>query len=296
MASIEQIKASDGSGNANVATVQNTRSPGSSTIIVDTILGINPDGFTGSMGTPHTFTDPITSESITVISEATAVDFTGHIDGSNIEIDDIAPGYTDDGSEVGDIVIVRPTTQWSDNVAETLEVSHDDDGTLKDGSVHSAAVLASDIVTTSKILVSNVTADKIATDSNILSYVDTTTGQSFNTTGPVDATSMSITFTTPASCTKILLRAEATISSDSGTASNTLSITNAANTVQAKRTIITGQSNASALQFISISRRISVTASTSYTFKLRVTNSAGTTILNQGNSVDSPTCLWVEKA
>lgn len=131
MASIEQIKASDGSGNASVATVQSSRAPAASTIIVDTVLGINAAGFKGSMGTPHTFTDPVTSETITVISEATAVDFTGHVDGSNLEIDTIAPGYTDAGSQVGDIVIIRPTTEWSDNVAETLEVAHRDDGQLK---------------------------------------------------------------------------------------------------------------------------------------------------------------------
>ncbi|MES2367794.1 MAG: phage tail protein [Pseudomonadota bacterium] len=138
MASIEQIKGSDGSGNANLATIQNTRSPGATTIIVDTVLGINGAGFMGSMGTPHTFTDPVTSETITVISEATAVDFSGHVDGSNLEIDDIAPGYTDAGSAVGDIVIIRPTTQWSDNVAEVLEAAHNDDGTLNTTAIHSA--------------------------------------------------------------------------------------------------------------------------------------------------------------
>lgn len=130
MASIEQIKASDGSGNANVATVQSSRAPAASTIVVDTVLGINVVGFMASMGTPHTFVDPVTSEVITVISEATAVDFQGHVDGSNLEIDVIASGYADGGSAVGDIVIIRPTTQWGDNVADVLEVSHEDDGTL----------------------------------------------------------------------------------------------------------------------------------------------------------------------
>lgn len=138
MASIEQIKGSDGSGNANTATVQSSRSPGASTIIVDTVLGINPAGFAGSMGTPHTFIDPETSEEITVISEATAVDFTGHVDGSNLEIDDIAPGYSDDGSEIGDIIIIRPTTQYADNLAEVLEASHNDDGSLNAAAIHSA--------------------------------------------------------------------------------------------------------------------------------------------------------------
>jgi hypothetical protein len=160
MASIERIKGSDGSGNASVATVQSTRSGGASTIIVDTVLGINTVGFEASMGTPHTFTDPITSETITVISEATAVDFTGHVDGSNLEIDTIAPGYVDNGSAVGDIIIIRPTTQWSDNLAETLEVSHNDDGTLKDDAV-TTDVIDDLAVTTAKIAVDAVTAPKI---------------------------------------------------------------------------------------------------------------------------------------
>lgn len=130
MASIDLIRASDGSGNASAATVQSIRSSGATTLDVDTVQGI-PDTFYATMGTPHTFTDPVTSETITVISEATAVDFAGHVDGSNLEIDTIAPGYTDNGSAVGDIIIIRPTTQWSDNVADVLAVSHNDDGTLK---------------------------------------------------------------------------------------------------------------------------------------------------------------------
>lgn len=130
MPSIELIKASDGSGNANVATIQSSRSIGATTLDVDTVAGINNAGFVGSMGTPHTFTDPVTSETITVISEATCVDFSGHVDGSNLEIDDIAPGYTDLGSEIGDIVIIRPTTQYADNLADVIDVSHADDGTI----------------------------------------------------------------------------------------------------------------------------------------------------------------------
>lgn len=134
MASIDKLRASDGSGNASVATVQSTRSGGASTIDVDTVLGINTNFF-GTMGTPHTFTDPITSETITVISEATAVDFSGHVDGSNLEIDAIAPGYTDNGSAVGDIVIIRPTTSYANNIADVLDVAHNDDGTIKNDAI-----------------------------------------------------------------------------------------------------------------------------------------------------------------
>lgn len=138
--SIDKIKASNGSGNANLATVQSTRSSGATTIVVDTVLNINTN-FMASMGTPHTFTDPVTSETITVISEATAVDFAGHVSGANLIIDTIAPGYTDAGSAVGDIVIIRPTTQWADNVASTLAVSLNDAGTLKTTAVDTASTL-----------------------------------------------------------------------------------------------------------------------------------------------------------
>lgn len=134
MPSIDKLRASDGSGNASVATVQSTRSGGASTIDVDTVLGINTNFF-GTMGTPHTFTDPITSETITVISEATAVDFSGHVDGSNLEIDAIAPGYTDNGSAVGDIIIIRPTTSYANNIADVLDVAHNDDGTIKNDAI-----------------------------------------------------------------------------------------------------------------------------------------------------------------
>lgn len=128
---IDLIKASDGSGNASVATVQNARSPLATTLQVDTVQGI-PTTFIATMGTPHTFTDPITGETITVISEATAVDFFGHVDGTDLEIDAISPGYTDAGSEVGDIVIIRPTTSWADNIAALLEVALENNGVLKD--------------------------------------------------------------------------------------------------------------------------------------------------------------------
>ena len=169
MASITSLKASDGSGNASVATVQSVRSPLATTLVVDTVQGIN-SSFHATMGTPHTFVDPVTSETITVISEASAVDFQGHVDGGNLEIDTIAPGFTDAGSAVNDIVIIKPTTQWADQVASVLAVSHDDDGTLKAGAVDNAAVLASNVVETPKIKDGAVTNPKLditsSTDAN----------------------------------------------------------------------------------------------------------------------------------
>lgn len=148
MASINLIKASDGTGNASTATVQTVRNSGVTTIIVDTVNNI-PATFMGSMGTPHTFVDPVTSEEITVISEATAVDFTGHVSGANLEIDSIAPGYTDLGSAVGDIIVIRPTTAWADNIATVLAVAHSDNGSHKAPTTYDGALSQIDNLTTS---------------------------------------------------------------------------------------------------------------------------------------------------
>lgn len=138
--SIAALKASNGVGAATTATVQNLRTSGATSIIVDTVTDW-PTKFYGCMGTPHTFVDPITSETITVISEATAVDFVGHIDTGHIEIDAISPGDVDGGSAVGDIVIVRPTTDWANNVATVLGISLNDDGTIKNNAIGSAQIV-----------------------------------------------------------------------------------------------------------------------------------------------------------
>lgn len=120
MNSLDYIPASDGAANASLMTVTSVRAALATTIQVNTVANV-PAKFYGSYGEPHTFTDPVTSETITIISEATAVDFAGHVDGSNIEIDEIAPGYTDNGNEVGDIVILRPVTEWSNNLHNVIK-------------------------------------------------------------------------------------------------------------------------------------------------------------------------------
>lgn len=134
MNSLAYIPGSDGVANASLMTVTNVRSGGATTIQVNTVANV-PAKFYASMGTPHTFTDPVTGETITVVSEATAVDFAGEIDGSNIEIVEVAPGFTDNGSEVGDIIIIRPITEWANNLFNVLSQAHQDDGKLKTDSL-----------------------------------------------------------------------------------------------------------------------------------------------------------------
>lgn len=185
--SIAKLKASDGTGNAAVATVQTIRSALATTIIVDTTQGF-PTSFYATMGTPHTFVDPVTSEEITVISDATAVDFSGHISGGNLEIDAIAPGYTDGGSLVGDIVVVRPTTQYADNLNSALTQSLNDDGTLKNNAV-TTAVITDANVTTAKIAASAVDSTKVAAGAAVqLVYNETGALATGTTTIPADDT------------------------------------------------------------------------------------------------------------
>ncbi len=143
---------------------------------------------------------------------------------------------------------------------------------------------------------SAITAAKVATDSHILAYAEgLTTGQSTTSTTYVDATGITVTFTTPASCTKILLRAEGPSSNDTATV-NSFAISNNSNVVQVERTKAHSVGNVNLIDSFQLSRRISVSASTAYTFKLQFKVGGGTGVINQGNVADRPTCLWVERA
>lgn len=139
MQSLLYVPSSNQAANASLMTVQTLRSPGATTAIVNTVANV-PTKFYGTMGAPHTFTDPVTGETITIISEATAVDAAFSVSGSNIIIDAIAPGYTDTrGSLVGDIIVIKPVTEWANNLYNVLAQSHNNDGTFKNDSITSEA-------------------------------------------------------------------------------------------------------------------------------------------------------------
>jgi hypothetical protein len=135
MQSLLYVKGSDGAANASQMTVTTIRASGAATILTNTVSNV-PTFFYGSMGAPHTFTDPITGETITVISDATAVDFAGTVTSGHVDIVAIAPGYLDTrGSLVGDIVVVRPITEWANNIYNVLNQSLTDTGVLKTGAI-----------------------------------------------------------------------------------------------------------------------------------------------------------------
>ncbi len=150
MASIDLIRASNGSGDAVKATVANARVISSTTLQVDATTNW-PSKFIATVGDV---------DGTGAFVPATVTVFNGILSGSNIEITSFAPGYTDLGNTPGQIVVLKPTTAWANEVASTLGVAHNDDGTLKANSVTSTA-LADSNVTTPKIADGAVTAAKI---------------------------------------------------------------------------------------------------------------------------------------
>jgi len=137
---INLIRASNGSGEAVRSVVTSPRTIGSTTLNVDSLTNYNTEFIctSGDLLADGTL-DP-----------ATVTVFYGTKNVSQIIIDGFAPGYSDLGNTVGQVVVCKPTTAWADNVADTLAVTLNDDGTLK-----------TDIVTTAKIADDNVTAAKI---------------------------------------------------------------------------------------------------------------------------------------
>lgn len=151
MASIDLIKASNGAGDAVQATVTSARVIGATTLKVNDVTNFPEGQFIGTTGT---------IDNTGVFDPATLTVFTAHLSGADVEIDAIAPGYADLGNTNGQVLVIKPNTLWADNLADTLAVSHNTDGTLKNNIVTTAKIADSN-VTTAKIANASVTADKI---------------------------------------------------------------------------------------------------------------------------------------
>lgn len=117
--SIDLIRGNDGTNLASTPTVTSLRTAGSTTLAVNTVTGL-PASFIAEMGTPNLVTGLI----------GNGVVFRGHTSSGQIVIDAIAAGYTDAGSAVNDIIVLKPTAEWSNNIANVLAVAHNDDGSL----------------------------------------------------------------------------------------------------------------------------------------------------------------------
>lgn len=128
MASIDLIRASNGSGDAVKATVTNARVISSTTLQVDATTNW-PSKFIATVGSV---------DGTGAFVPATVTVFNGILSGGNIEITSFAPGYTDIGNTPGQIVVLKPTTEWANNVVELARVSHKDDGSIKTAAVATA--------------------------------------------------------------------------------------------------------------------------------------------------------------
>lgn len=127
MANIQLIRTSNGSGPAALATVQAQRSSSSMILVVDTVSNFNTGGFIATAGTPKNIA-LASGENLLVLENPMV--FEGHIDSGDIIIDSVVSGYSDNGNDIGDVIIVKPTSSWGNEIADILEVSLDDDGTL----------------------------------------------------------------------------------------------------------------------------------------------------------------------
>lgn len=107
MSNFAALAASNGSGEAIRATVQSPgRSIGSTTIPVNAITNW-PTGMcivtTGTLQPNNTITN--------------AQVFYGTASSTHVTINSFAPGYTDLGNSAGDVVVIKPTTEWANLVA-----------------------------------------------------------------------------------------------------------------------------------------------------------------------------------
>ncbi|HWT40630.1 MAG TPA: hypothetical protein VN081_05200 [Dongiaceae bacterium] len=105
----DYLHVSNGSGIPVTALVTTDRGVGSTQLIVDSVLNWPPQGIVES-GTRNATTGVITDKSV----------FYYHLDGSIITIESYAPGYHDIGNFKDQVVILKPTSEWANKVADRL--------------------------------------------------------------------------------------------------------------------------------------------------------------------------------
>jgi len=121
----DNLKASDGTGNAVLAHIESNRAALATVINVDSVDNW-PNEFIVTTGTllGTGFLDPDTQ-----------LEFEGHLSAGDIIIDSVMPGYTDVGNTTGQVAFIKPTTGFADNVVALAKVSHNADGTIKNDTI-----------------------------------------------------------------------------------------------------------------------------------------------------------------
>lgn len=131
MTDIDYINASNGSGEPPRASVTIARTAGATTLTVDAVTNW-PAKFVATSGVLNVTTQ--------ILNPATIKVFKGHIQSGKIEIDAWAPGYTDTGHSVGDVVVLKPSTKWADIIGVALTEAATQMGTVlnTDGTITTA--------------------------------------------------------------------------------------------------------------------------------------------------------------
>jgi len=107
----DYLSASNGSGDAALMTVQSERLAPAAIIDVDTVTNV-PAKFIGTWGTLG---------ANGLITPASKRDFRGRVSGSDIIIDAMEPGFTDNGNTIGQKIIIKPNTGWSNRIATWIK-------------------------------------------------------------------------------------------------------------------------------------------------------------------------------
>lgn len=122
------------------ARVQTARSSGVTTLLCDALTGWDT--------TTLQFFVTYRLDGAGKVIAGSEVAWTGIVSGNSITTM-VATAGTDAGNQVGDIVVAMPTHEWAKRLAQAILVSHNRDGTLKDGIVATANI-SNAAVTTAK--------------------------------------------------------------------------------------------------------------------------------------------------
>lgn len=108
------LAASNGSGEPVRVILTAPRSIGSTTLTGNTPTNWPTGTFIATTGT---------LQSNGTLNPTTAQVFYGTVSGSNLTITAFAAGYSDLGNSIGDVVVLKPTTEWADIVAQGVEAT-----------------------------------------------------------------------------------------------------------------------------------------------------------------------------
>lgn len=106
---VNSIHASNGLGEAVRANISEDRNVGNLEFITDTVLNW-PDRFIATAATLGS-DGYLTDETV----------FFGYLSGGIIMIDHFAPGYVDKGNTVSQVIVLKPTTAWADQIAQYID-------------------------------------------------------------------------------------------------------------------------------------------------------------------------------